>query len=67
MAFNSNTYHMNKYRREAYEHLARARAAKVARAAGEFCVDRVESQVKLARIANHLYLSRRRLRELMKR
>lgn len=57
MAFNANTYRLNKARRQARAYLAEARAIKARIAAGEaydWEAPRIATFVKLARIENRL-------------
>lgn len=63
MAFNANTYRMNKYRREAKANLDRARDIKRRVMAGEaysWEPDRIPHFAKLARLDWRMYLSCRR-------
>lgn len=57
MPFNSQSYHRNKYRRQALERLAKARDIKRRRAMGEaYDWESIPSAVKLARIDWRIYL-----------
>lgn len=67
MSFNSNTYHINKYRREAAAELAKARDVKARAATGDaydWELPRIATFVKLARLANHLANSYARLKAI---
>ena len=70
MPFNSNSYYRNKYRRQAKEHLAKARQIKAAPDPlrekyfpGSWIKD-VEFNVKMARSRWQLYLIQRRICDL---
>lgn len=70
MPFNSDTYHMNRERRQAREQIAQARDIKARAAAGaayEWEVARIPTLVRLARISSRLSLSHMRLRDLRRR
>jgi hypothetical protein len=58
MPFNSNTYHRNKARREAFVHLQRARDAKREQRGA----DNVQHYVRLARLQWRTYLSYLRMK-----
>jgi hypothetical protein len=63
MAFNAQTYRANKYRKDAWEELAKAREIKTRVKAGdayEWEVPRIATFVKLARISMHLHLIARK-------
>lgn len=60
MAFNSNTYHANRYAREAWRYLRQARERRE-RGEDAECIGR---SAFLARNSMHLSLGRRRMREL---
>lgn len=67
LAFNSETYRMNKFRRDRGANLARAREIKARLVAGqayEWEGQRIDTFAKLARIDNRLFLSARRGRRL---
>lgn len=67
MAFNGNTYRMNKYRKQAYEHLAQARELKVRITAGtayEWEKPRVAFFAEQARICMRLHRSCKALKAL---
>lgn len=62
MAFNANTYRMNRHRRDAYAHLAKARDIKARVALGhayDWEVPGIASQVLQARISMRLFRSAR--------
>lgn len=64
MAFNSGTYHANKWAREAKANLAAAREIKDRAAKGEaydWEVARIATFVKLARSSNRLSIIQRRI------
>lgn len=66
MPFNSQSYHRNKYRREAKARLVDARELKARIAAGEaydWEIPRLATFVRLARIDWRLYLIMRRMRD----
>jgi len=67
MAFNSNTYRMNKFRRQAWEELQAAREIKARVEAGtayEWEKPRIAHFVKAARLSMRLYRGAKRIREL---
>lgn len=67
MPFNSDTYHANRYRRQAWDELAAARDIKARAARGEaysWEISRIETFVKLARSSMRLSLSHRRLMQI---
>lgn len=69
MAFNSSTYHANRYQREAADNLARARDIKARLATGdayEWEAPRVATFAKLAIIAARLGRSHRAIAQLRK-
>lgn len=67
MPFNSETYRMNKYRKEAWRRLAEARDIKARAAAGQaydWEIPRIGTFVALARSNMRLHLIARRTREI---
>jgi hypothetical protein len=67
MAFNSNTYRMNQYRKKAWAELAEARDIKDRAARGEaydWEVPRIATFVQLARSSMRLFLSAQRIRAM---
>ncbi len=67
MAFNSNTYRTNKWRRTAWENLAEARAIKARVLAGTACdweAPRIKFFVEQALGAMRLYLSGKEIQAL---
>ena len=67
MAFNANTYRMNKARKQAWLELAAARDIKARAARGEaydWELPRIAHFVKLARISMHLHLGFKRINQI---
>jgi hypothetical protein len=67
MPFNATTYRANKYRRDAWQELARARDIKARSLRGEaheWEIARIPTLVKLARIAMKLHVNLKRLVKL---
>lgn len=63
MAFNSRTYHRNRYRKQALAELAKARDVKARAATGDaydWEVERIPTLVALARNSWRIYLSIKR-------
>jgi hypothetical protein len=67
VAFNAETYRMNRHRKEAFENLAKARDIKARMAAGtafDWEAPRIETFAKLARSSHRLYISARHIRDI---
>lgn len=67
MAFNSQTYYRNRWRKDALAELERAREIKARVAAGAACeweAARIATCVKCARISWRLYLSAKRIAQI---
>ena len=67
MAFNAETYRMNKYRKQAWAELAQAKDIRDRAKAGdayEWEIPRIATFVKLARISMRMHLGLRRLKAI---